>query len=236
MSSNLANQKKLISDAIRSLAKKNKAKSYSSWLNDKTLDARIKVSGDIVDASTIHALEGRDFKNKSELHNTGYGKYLSDMSKAKYLSATAKARDGAVQNTEKSIDAYTKYVTALDDKRRALVDSAFKTIVNQGVTDVTEAYRKALSAGLSPSDAKAVAKDTTSLTRTDLYRKAVSNIITRYYTSAQAKEYARAIGLSEKDANELGRVAEILNQLPSNQEFYSSDYAEYIEALKNTKK
>ena len=237
MSSKTLTPEKQLSAMLRSIAKKNKAKSYAAWLNENTLDTRIGASDALVSASTSHAMSKREIAKDPTLAASGYGRYLLDREKSSYLGETTKIKDGLAQQAQKSISGYRGYVEGLENDRRDLVNSTFKSILTLGITDLNEAYKRAKSAGLSESDARAVAKDTTSAAINDLYQKAVSTIISRYYTSHQAKEYALALGLPTKDAEELARVADVLNQLTSNPNYYySSDYVKYIDELKNTTK
>ena len=234
MSSKTLDPQKLINEKLRSIAKKNKAKSYSAWLSESTLDPRIGASDALVNAATKYALNKREIGASREAINSGYGKYLADQNRSSYLGAKAAANQELEKKTQQSLAGYQSYVEALDKKRRELMDTTHKSILNLGITDISDAYRRAKNSGLSESDARAVAKDATSVTRTELFQKAVSTIISKYYTAHQAQEYALALGLPRKDAEELGKIAGILNQLTSNQKYYSGDYTQYIEGLKNT--
>ena len=234
MSSKTLDPKKLINDSLRSVAKKNKAKSYSAWLGESTVDPRISSYDALVNASTKYAMNQRGIKSSTEALNSGYGKYLADKATSSYLGASVDAKNEAEQKRQQSFSGYQSYVEGLDKSRQELVDSTTRSIRNLGITDINEAYKRAMLAGLSESDAKEVAMGATSATRTELFQKAVSTIISKYYTAHQAQEYALAIGLPRTDAEELGKVAGILNQLTSNPNYYSGDYTKYIEELKNT--
>lgn len=237
MSKNTLDPKKQISDRLLTLAKKNKAKSYAQWFNEKKLDTRINSSTSQVNASTKYALANRDLKTNALAQNSGYGEYLIDKARSSYLGAMAKAQDKIEATKQKSLSGYQDYVEGLENKRGEKVDDTFETLLTLGITDVQEAYRRALGAGLSTDDAKAVARQTTSLTRTALYQKAIAEIISNRYTGHQAENYALSLGLSEDDAHELERIANVLNNLKSNPNYYySSDYVQYIEDLKNTRK
>lgn len=236
MASKTLNPDMLISQALKSLAKKNKAESYGAWLTSKAKDPKIKASEDMVKSSTAFAVNEKNAKRSSATRGGGYEKYLSDLNKSQYLSSMNAANDEVERKTQSTIEGYQTYVEGLQKQRDEQVDRTYKSLMTLGITDVSEAYRRALNAGLSSSDAKLVAKESTSATRTDLFRKAVNNIISRYFTSNQAITYAEAIGLPEDDARELGKIANIINQLHSKPNYYSSDYAEYLESLRKTVK
>ena len=227
---------KLISDKLISLARKNKAKSYAAWVNDNAPDTRLKSYSDLTSASTEYALARRDLKGNEAAANSGYGKYLSDMQAARYLSAVTKMKDEIGKAQQASVTDYQKYVEGVDNERKELVNSTFKSLVTRGVMDPNVAYKKALAAGLSDSDARAVAKDSTSYIRTETFRSAVSTIITKFYTAGQAIEYAKQLGLPKSDIEELGKLANVLNHVTSNKYYYTSDYATYIDGLLNTQK
>lgn len=234
MASNTLDPQKLISKNLRSTAKKNSAKSYAAWLSEIAVDPKIKASDDLIKANTLYAINLRDAKRNTSIRGSGYEKYLSELNKSSYLSSLDAAKNELEKISQSSLDGYREYVEGVEQKRVDLANSTFKKFLTLGLTDVNEAYRRARHAGLSESDAKLVAKETTSITRTELFQKAVENIISRYYTSLQAKTYAKSLGLPDSDADELGRIADILNQLGSNPNYYSGEYAKYIESLKNT--
>ena len=227
---------KLISDSLISLAQKNKAKSYAAWVNDNVPDTRLKSYSDLTGASTEYALARRDLKGNEAAANSGYGKYLSDMQASRYFGAVNKTKNEIETAKQRSITDYQKYVEGIDNKRKELVNSTFKSLITSGVMDFTLAYKKALAAGLSESDAKAVARDTTSVTRTETFKSAVSTIVSKFYTYRQATEYARRLGLPESDVEELGSLANVLNQITSTHKNYTSDYTAYIDGLLNTQK
>ena len=233
MTSKTLSPEKLISQRLRTLARKNGASSYAAWLNEKVIDPKIKASEALVKASTLYAQSQKNAKRDSATRNSGYAKYLAEINNSQYLSSANAAKDELERKAQSSLDGYQKYVEGLENDRVELVNSTFRSLLTLGITDVTEAYRRAKNAGLSESDAKAVAKDSTSATRTELFQKALTNIISRYYTSVQAKTYAKSLGLPDSDAEELGKVADILNHINSNPNYYSGEYAQYIESLKN---
>ena len=237
MSNNTLDPKKQISDRLLALKKKNNAKSYAAWLNGMTRDARIDSSAAKMTASTNRALQERGIKASPMARGSGYGEYLLEKARGGYLNQMVGADNALEAAMQKSLGGYQSYIEGIENDRQKLVDSTFKTLLSLGITDIDEAYRRARGAGLTEIDAKDVARSITSATRTELYRKAISTIIAKYYTGRQAEKYAISIGLSSEDAHELERIANILNQLSSNPNYsYSSDYAKYIEELKNTTK
>jgi phytoene dehydrogenase-like protein len=236
MRSKVLDPEKFIDDALRSVARKNNARSYGTWLNEKRLDPNIKAVSDMTAANTAYALRNRDIKKDTSISNTGYAKYLTDKSKASLLKDLSGAKQELERAKQISLDGYRKYVEEIDNDRNELVKSTFKRLIELGITEVDEAYRRAKAAGLSDADAKAVAKDTTSISRTDLYRKAISAVISKSYTYVQAKAYADSLGLPKEDSLEIGRIANILNHVQSNHYYYSGEYRQYIDSLLNTQK
>ena len=236
MRSKVLDPEKFIDDALRSVARKNNARSYGTWLNEKRLDPNIKAASDMTAANTAYALRNRDIKKDTSISNTGYAKYLTDKSKASLLKDLSDTKQELERAKQISLDGYRKYVEEIDNDRNELVKSTFKRLIELGITEVDEAYRRAKAAGLSDADAKAVAKDTTSISRTDLYRKAISKVISNSYTYVQAKAYADSLGLPKEDSLEIGRIANILNHVQSNHYYYSGEYRQYIDSLLNTQK
>ena len=224
----------LISKALTDLQKKNRAKSYSEWLNDNVLDSRIKASDSIRGASTAYALAKRDALSQGGIASSGYTDYVLNKEGSRLSSALSRAESTATAERIKASLGYKKYLEELDKSRTALMNTAFKSILSAGITSPEKAFKRAVAVGLSDSDARAVAIDVTSATRTDLFQKAVTKIVTQHYTEAEAREYATSLGLYKIDVDELARLAYTLNQHPRKDDTYSSDYSEYIENLKNT--
>lgn len=231
-----------ISDYLKGESKKLGAKGYSEWLGKNTYSPSRTYSDAIAEARTSYALSLPGYAETSEklsdagLGKSGYSSYLASTAKSTYESAVKEAQRAAGKSAAESALSYEKYINQLSESREKLKNDLYNELVGDYVTDIDYAYERALSAGLTEAESREIAKSATSKTRTTLFRRAVSSIISKTLTKEQATEYASSIGLPEKDVEELGMIAHIINQMPASYSKYSGAYINYLKELKNTQK
>ncbi len=231
-----------ISKYLKNESKMLGAKGYSEWLSENAYNPSRKYSDAVTEARTAYVTSLPDYVKASDklsgagLGKSGYSSYLRSSLKSSYEDALTDAKKMLTKNTADGVLGYEKYINQLSEQREKLKSNLYDELVGDYVTDIDYAYEKALSAGLTEKEARELAKSATSKTRTTLFRRAVSSIISKTLTKEQATEYASSIGLPEKDVEELGMIAHIINQMPASYSKYSGAYINYLKELKNTQK
>ena len=136
----------------------------------------------------------------------------------------AGAKAAYSENERKNRKGYGEYIEKLEREARDIYENTVASITKAGIMDYEDAYAYAIGAGLTEENAALAAKSAGVAVRKQIWNNAVKTVIEKSYNEKQAREYALLLGLSEEEANELGKYADQINS----HGYYSSDYLDYI--------
>lgn len=190
----------------------------------------------IRDASVASALRNTDrgaisdSLSSSGLSGTGYEDYLKrlgasdlerDINSARGLSAKA-----AAENT----GSYQKYLSEYGKLQTKIADSFIKSFAEGGDFSEKNAYRQAIEAGLSEENALYSAARAVRAAKDKAIDESIAFAKMNGLTPYRAMEYAKSLGLDEKEAKKVYNAVGALSE--DEKRFYSSmtpnDYYNYI--------
>ena len=212
--------KKATSDALsKRLEGKNRSLTYAEWLER---NAPQDGGTELGTASTRRAKSSPDYGAAAEaisdrgLDRSGYADYLREKNEEQYRKAAAGiAEKNAATDTGKGYLAYLKDWETAQDK---LMKKTLSTLASTRVTDISDAYADALSAGLTDDRARLVSRVAPSLGKygTRLLRQGIAGVLavslSAGLSGAEAELLARAFGIPEEDA---GKLRETIEQPPA---------------------
>ena len=198
---------------VENKVKSESKESYENWLRQNGVDSYGIYSDAIRDANTDYRRE-----------KSSYGKAYSEMQRSK-----ASARGALAENEAKNRSEYGKYLEDKATQAKSDYEKAVKYITDANIMDYDEAYNYAVTAGLGEEDAALAAKTAGEAVRKKARAEVLSVIVNQRYNHKQAAEYARALGLSEEEAQELSSYADIINASG----YYTKDYLDYLKQKLN---
>lgn len=219
--------------------------SYSDWLKSYGVDSSRILNEAFSDIETDYERAKSIYGTNAErlsaigLTSSGYSDYLSGNAYATMQKRKTGAFKQYSENEEKNRSGFLDYVEGVikehENALKAENDRFYKTvngIMNAGIRDAKEAYNFAIEAGLSEEKAVAAAKTASEIGHRRLAEDTLSYIIGHGFNKTQAREYALAVGLSEKEAEDIAKYADSINSNP----YYTKDYLEYLKYKENNYK
>ena len=208
--------KKTTSGALSKLLEgKNRSLTYAEWLER---------SAPQNDGTGLRAARTRRAKNAPDygaaadelsdrgLDRSGYADYLREKNEETYRRASAEvAERNAERDTGKGYLAYLKDWENAQDK---LMKKTLSNLASTRVTNISDAYADALSAGLTDDRARLVSRVAPSLGKygTRRLRQGIAGVLTVSLSAglsgAEAELLARAFGVPEEDAKKLRKTVE----------------------------
>ena len=228
---------------LSNMEKTNTKESYEGWLKKNGIDAEGIYSSEMRNAATQKAKLDSGYGSRAEslasagLQRSGYSDYLKSIANKSALTDKAKAESSLYSNTQKNLSGYADYVNKFDQEERKNYKSAVSSISSDGILNLDEAYKLALSFGLTEDRANEAAKEATDSVRRNVIESVTKDIVRYTFSEGEAWEYAKSLGLSDSDAKALSEYAHRINEL-----IYSSDYDDEkedftkVEKPKKTKK
>ena len=212
--------KKATSDALsKRLEGKNRSLTYAEWLER---NAPQDGGTELRTASTRRAKSSPDYGAAAEaisdrgLDRSGYADYLRDKNEETYRKAAAGiAEQNAARDAGKGYLAYLKDWETAQDK---LMKKTLSNLASTRVTNISDAYADALSAGLTDDRARLVSRVAPSLGKygTRRLRQGIAGVLavslSAGLSGAEAELLARAFGIPEEDA---GKLRETIEQPPA---------------------
>ncbi len=201
-------------------------KSYTDWLFENGILSDDIYHNSVKNAETDYQKAKAEYGSRAEslassgLSKSGYSDYLS--AKA-YEVLQRERKDASLEyrrNERQNKTNYASYVSALEDAESKLFTSVGNDIVKKRILGYSDAYDYAVDAGLSESLAEKVASSATKTVLADIKTEIGKLIINKKLSQSETKAYARFMGLSEADANELGEFAKKYNYVYTTGEAY----------------
>ena len=227
-----------VKEELRERAKALGATGYSEWITRHGASPVIpyaeKASSIVRDAASSKKSTA---KTLSGLSSSGYADYISDTSRRETNAMLNEAKPGSAVSYHHSVASgiknYKDYLTGYAEDYQKLYNSTVKTLRNEKITDPERAYARAVELGLSGSDARRAADETSAEVNDSLRADVMSAIVKKRLTQNQTRLYAIALGLSKDAAEELAKYAYELNEAVGDG---SGGYLDYLRELEKKQK
>ncbi len=223
-----------VKEELRERAKALGATGYSEWITRHGASPVIpyaeKASSIVRDAASSKKSTA---KTLSGLSSSGYADYISDTSRRETNVMLNEAKRRYGDSVASGIKNYKDYLTGYAEDYQKLYNSTVKTLRNEKITDPERAYARAVELGLSGSDARRAADETSAEVNDSLRADVMSAIVKKRLTQNQTRLYAIALGLSKDAAEELAKYAYELNEAVGDG---SGGYLDYLRELEKKQK
>lgn len=209
--------------------------SYENWLRQNGIDSYGIYSEAIRDINGDYHRERSGYGASAEklsslgLSGAGYSDYIDGRAYSEMQKSKASARGALAENEAKNRSEYSKYLEEKAKKTRSDYDKAVKDITDANIMDYDEAYSYAVSYGLGEEEAALAARTAGEAVRKKARAEVLSVIVNQRYNHKQAAEYAKALGLSDEEAEELSSYADKINASG----YYTQDYLDYLKQKLN---
>jgi len=221
---------------IKNKSIKNSAKSYTDYIKEKGGDYREDYSRG-VQRAMIDRLKGDTGHGTDEeailshgLTGSGYSEYLRRKNSFDYDGRIASLDRGLYEKESDLRQGYLSYLSDFEENQMELRERVMNNLIDRGVVDEKAAYNYAINAGLEPKDALAVGKSVFSTTLQALRKKIMDEISLQKMSSEGAIAYAKALGMSDSEAEKLGEFAKYYEDYFLQ---FTDGYLEYLEELGN---
>ena len=150
-----------------------------------------------------------------------------------------KARENAIKEAEKAAEKAAKKEAEILEKEEKFKTQLMKEIESKikamTTIDYNQAYTYAIHMGLDEQNAESIAKSVTEAKRSSAIDQVTEAIISKRLTKNQAMEYAKRLGLSNEDANDLAEFAFKTNESVGDI-VSQEDYLDYLREQINKNK
>lgn len=223
-----------VKEELKARSKSLGATGYSEWITRHGASPVIpyaeKASGIVRDAASSKKSAARAL---SGLGSSGYADYISDSSKRDTSAMLNEAKRQYGDSVASGIKSYRDYLAGYAEDYQKLYNSTVKTLRSERITDPERAYARAVELGLSGTDARRAADETSAEVKDGLRADVMSAIVTKRLTQNQTRLYAVALGLSADAAEELAKYAYELNEAVGDG---SGTYLDYLRELEKKQK
>lgn len=195
---------------------------YSDWLKEHGVDAEKIYSSKIASVEGNYLKTSPSYGKVAEklsgigLLNSGYYDYLNKKASGDYKKSRDAIETEYIKNRSENINGYADYVektlneSELSQKNK--IDSVISTLRAMGSINFEVAYDYALSQGLSEAEAENAATHAIERSRKSAKQQVATAIVNKRLTREQAKNYSLAMGLGQKDSEELSEFAYLINE------------------------
>lgn len=218
------------------------AEGYSRWLAENGADTERLRAQSTARAAIAYAtgkptygVAAADMLRRG-MTGSGYADYLGTRVKSSYEKRLAGIASEYNEGRVGALSEYSDYLDDTERERDALYEKVYSTLRSRGISSLTEAYKYATEAGIDANTAKELSRSVTDEVRAQYRRKVLSAVVSDDLTAEQTREYAVGLGLTETDAAELARFAELLNQMPYVNTDSAMSYVEYMKAVERAKR
>lgn len=225
-----ATLEEFVKNYINNKSKAGEKTSYADWLSLNGInsegiyrDSLKDINGDYIRAKSEYGTLAERL-GQLGLSSAGYSDYLSGKAYSEMQKRKAGAKAAYSENERKNRKGYGEYLEKQVKEAREIYENTVASITKAGIMNYEDAYAYAIGAGLTEENAALAAKSAGDAVRKQIWNTAVKTVIEKSYNEKQAREYALLLGLSEEEANELGKYADRINS----HGYYSSDYLDYI--------
>ena len=194
------------------------AKNYSDWLKGED-DGEDAYSKAVTEANKQYerSLSGYgrqgEALSRSRLYDSGYSAYLDANAYSEMQRARGDALEKKNTTDAKNKQKYSEYLKSVESERQKLLNSTLKGIDNYHLTDEDSAYDYAVYSGLDEDTAKIAARLGVSVASSMTQKEKISLLGTMRsmgLSRGSMYYYLTALGLPQKEANELADLAEKL--------------------------
>jgi hypothetical protein len=217
---------------------KNEKLSMESWLAkygarndnlllDKSAEAKLTRALGSTDRGSLN-----EALTDSGLSGTGYEDYLKRLGEREYASDLKKAEGISYKLGYENSGGYQKYLSEYSKLQTKISDNFIKSFAEGGDFSEENAYQKAIESGLSRENALYSAVRAVRAAKDRAIEESIAFAKMNALTPYRALEYAKSLGLDEKEA---GKVYDAVSTLSDDEkEFFSSlTPEEYYNYVKN---
>ena len=219
---------------------KNEKKSYGDWIRARGVNSA-KEYGDKLKSITESYISsasgtgsGSERISSLGLKGSGYERYLKSRAEETFADEKERALSDYAKSDAENRFGYESYLAKLTKDENKSFESVVKNIGASGIMNFEDAYRYAVSAGLSKEAAASAAKSGSEIAHKNLRDTVIKAIINKSLGGTQTKKFALGLGLSPEEAEELAEYARSVNYY-----FYGdseNDAEDYLEGIKDGSK
>ena len=237
----MATLEEFLKEYIKTQKLQNSKDSYDRWAakygGDPVGDAARAIRAAETDYAKSLPGHGARAESLAEmgLSGSGYGEYLSKMSKKQLEGQKTIAAEDYADSIRDTAKLYGEYSREYDRKLENLKSSVISDIEASGTLDYDTAYLFAINAGLPDDEAMAAATSGSALAKNKASATVYDAIVKRVLTSGEALELSRGLGFTDEEARKFAEFAK--NYRSYRYGGGDRTYAEYLrERLEKKKK
>lgn len=198
--------------------KENAHKSYESYLAERAKDKDVPYYDTLRTAKTKRALSDAEYGTGASrllsagLSTSGYRDYLEGRAEENALDEAAYAERERALDEHQAKSGYEAYLSDYAGLQTKISESLIKDISRGYDFDFDNALGRAASAGLSATLAYSTAAEAVALAKRNAYNEALTFAKLNKLSAKQAKEYAKKLGLDEKNAERVYEEVSVFNK------------------------
>ena len=204
---------------VKKLKRSNEPESYSAFIkrelkeDKKSFADALRAAGEkAIRNSSPYGKRGETLAGLG-LEDSGYGEYISELSKSLFRGETAAAEKGYADAQKAAREGYADYIGKYTDEQEKLYGSVVSEMTDATLTDYDAMLRYAKEAGLSGEYARLAADSAKAAVTAKLKQKVMNAISEKHYSENESYDYAIALGLTPEIAAELSEYAKKMNEI-----------------------
>ena len=198
--------------------KENAPKSYEGYLNSLAKRGDVSYYDALRAAKTKKAKGGAAYGASGSallsagLADSGYRDYLESLSDASFAHAGKSAEGERELASYRERGGYEKYLSAYNSLQTKISEELIREIAEGYDFSTDRALERAVAAGLSDTLAYSTATEAVRQAKLNAYNEAVTFAKLNKLSPKRAKEYAKNLGLDEKDAERVYDEISLFNK------------------------
>ena len=230
---------KSVMNEYRNKLLQNEKDTYEAYLAKNGIRHTDIMKDAAADAKAEKALASADYGSLSEylaksgLSGSGYEDYIASSNEKEYRDKLLSAERASAESGGKNHSGYQKYVSDYNKLQAKISKSVIDSFALGKSFDQSEAFKKAIEAGLSEENATYTSIKAVRAAMENTAEEAINFAKLNGFSVEKAKEYAISLGLDGRYVDKVTKALELLSD--EEKEFYSSmspnEYYEYISGL-----
>ena len=204
---------------VKKLKRSNEPESYSAFIKRELKDDKksfadaLRAAGEkAIRQSSPYGKRGETLA-KLGLEDSGYGEYISELTKSRLKSESAAAEQSLADAQRAAREGYAEYIEKYAAEQEKLYGSVVEKITDAALTDYNAMLEFAKESGLSGEYAKRAVESAGKAVSAKLKQKVISAINDKRLSGKDSYDYAIALGLSPEIAAELSEYAKKMNEI-----------------------
>ena len=167
----------------------------------------------------------RDITNKG-LQNSGYSDYLNQKAQNTYTTELGELKSERAKAEAQLLGGYQKYLEDYEHKSNRLKEKVSSYLIKNGIVNLDDSISYGLGQGLSKADAIAIGESAYSTNKQKVFSDLISQAASLGLDRDGAMMLAKKLGISDSDAEELGKE---IDEMMKHYSSVSKDYLSYLE-------